>query len=259
MKKIPELLKLAKRTALSAGIAFNKTNNSSIRKITGHQISGREIKIAADLMLNKLIRGKLKKSRIPILSEESCCNKNVGKYDLLWIVDPLDGSVNYLRDIGPSMISISLWGRGSPLFGVLYDVCSRSLSWGGIGFGAWENGKRIHVSACSRRADGVLLTGIPARFPRRKMERKRNFTKILLSFNKVRMIGSAAASLLLIAKGAGDAYIEDNIMIWDVAAGLAIVQGADGGFKINQISALAPCRVFSANMNLLRKITDLAS
>jgi len=91
------------------------------------------------------------------------------------------------------------------------------------------------------------------------MERKRNFTKILLSFNKVRMIGSAAASLLLIAKAAGDAYIEDNIMIWDVAAGLAIVQGAGGGFKINQISALAPCRVFSANMNLLRKITDIAS
>jgi len=64
MKKIPELLKLAKRTALSAGIAFNKTNNSSIRKITGYQISGKEIKIAADLMLNKLIREKLKKSRM---------------------------------------------------------------------------------------------------------------------------------------------------------------------------------------------------
>lgn len=259
MKQISELLEFAKRTALSAGKTLLKSKSNSSRKITGRQISGKEIKIAADIALNKLLQTKLKITGIPILSEESFCISKTRRTDLLWIIDPLDGSVNYLRNLGPSMISIALWKGSSPIFGVLHDVRSGSLAWGGLGLGAWENGSCIHVSTCSRRKDGVLLTGIPARFPDKKLDKKRHFSKILFSFNKVRMIGSAAASLLLVAKGAGDAYAEDSIMLWDVAAGLAIVEGAGGGFKIDQTRAFKPCRVLSANKILLSNVADIMS
>jgi myo-inositol-1(or 4)-monophosphatase len=70
------------------------------------------------------------------------------------------------------------------------------------------------------------------------------------------MIGSAASSLLLVAQGNADAYVEDQIMLWDVAAGLAILQGAGGVFAIDQESQTAPCRVLASNEHLLSTLVD---
>jgi myo-inositol-1(or 4)-monophosphatase len=174
----------------------------------------------------------------------------------MWVVDPLDGTVNFLRGIGPSAISVALWQGKSPLFGVLYSLNTGILSWGGKGLGAWSQGKQLRVSNVARANLAVIFTGIPARFPTENKERVLRFCNVFTKFNKVRMIGSAACSLLMVAQGDADAYFEDQIMLWDVAAGLAILQGAEGEFVINQESYTSPCRVFAANESLLSSLVD---
>jgi myo-inositol-1(or 4)-monophosphatase len=76
--------------------------------------------------------------------------------------------------------------------------------------------------------EGILFTGIPARFDFNSTQSVFTFNEMIRKFRKVRMIGAASISLLQVAKGAGDAYFEDDIMLWDVAAGISIVEGAGG-------------------------------
>ena len=91
----------------------------------------------------------------------------------------------------------------------------------------------INVSSIKDTKKGVLCTGFPSRF---EFNSKTILEQIHLmqSFNKVRMLGSASQSLLQVAQGSVEAYVESNIMIWDVAAGIAIVEGAGGEFRINK-------------------------
>ena len=71
---------------------------------------------------------------------------NINNSNLIWIVDPLDGSINFSRNTGPSAISVALWKNDNPVFGVIYLIEERSLVWGGEHFGSWFNGNIIKIS-----------------------------------------------------------------------------------------------------------------
>jgi myo-inositol-1(or 4)-monophosphatase len=134
--------------------------------------------------------------------------------------------------LGPCAVSIALCRDSIPVFGVIGEYPSRKVAWGGRSLGAVVQGHPIRVSTVADKSKAVLCTGFPSRFDFSAASAAA-FVGMISSYGKVRMQGAASLSLLQVAKGAADAYIEQDIMIWDVAAGLALVEGAGGQVSVS--------------------------
>ena len=215
------LLKVAQDAALESGRILLKEGGSSVDSEFGH-----DIKLRADKESEVRIFAKLEQTGINIISEEYGVNKK-NDDDLWWIVDPLDGSLNYLRHIPMCCISIALWKGDKPLLGVVYDFNNDGLYYGIVGKGAFVNGQPINVSAITEKGKAIIATGFPVylKFDDKVLSK---FVKTLQEYKKVRLFGSAALSCMMVAKGSVEAYSESNIALWDVAAGIAIIEAAGG-------------------------------
>jgi myo-inositol-1(or 4)-monophosphatase len=192
---------------------------------------GREVKIDADQRAEALILAALEREApFPVISEETgWVRVGAGGDDYIWAVDPLDGSVNYLRDYPHCAVSIALLRKGHPVLGVVDCFALGECFSGAVGEGAWLNGAPIHVSTIADPASGILQTGVPSRA---SLDSMALFEARLKSWRKIRMIGSAASALAYVAAGRAEAYRESGSMIWDVAAGCALVKAAGGEFAI---------------------------
>ncbi|MDA2909549.1 hypothetical protein MYX04_01310 [Nitrospiraceae bacterium AH_259_D15_M11_P09] len=199
----------------------------------------RDVKLAADRESEERIIHVLRqKSNFTILSEEHGTNRGVDPCpELRWIVDPLDGSVNYLKGIPLCCASVGLWREEEPLLGAIYDFNRGELFTGIVGVGAWLNGMSIRVSSTSKRDQALLCTGFPVStdFSCDSLGR---FVEQVREHKKIRLFGSGALSLAYVAAGRADAYYERNIKLWDVAAGLAIVGG--GGGRVVRVASDIP-------------------
>lgn len=234
------------------GKKFIRANNVASKNVVDLQLGGREIKLEADTLLEKeLIKG-LSHTGIAILSEETGFIPGKSLPQLLWVIDPLDGSYNFSRSLGPSMISVALWDENEPVLGVLFNLVTKQMIFGGPRIGAHVGKNPVMVSDRTDRGQATLVTGFPSRFPIGDANAVSSFAEALTTFGKVRMIGSACASLALVATGSADVYAEHNIMFWDVAAGLAIVNGAGGTFQLEGVNLSEglhsePCTVVASN------------
>ncbi|MGE0044236.1 MAG: inositol monophosphatase [Hyphomonadaceae bacterium] len=207
---------------------------------------GREVKIDADRRAEAIILDALKRaSDLPILSEERGWAAEEGKEDF-WAVDPLDGSVNYIQGYPHCAVSIALIKGGRPVIGVVDCFLLGERFTGIVGEGAWLNGAPIRVSSVADPAKGVLNTGIPARMALEEASRSRLLNR-LMQWRKVRMIGSAASALAYVAAGRADAYCENGSMVWDVAAGLALVEAAGGAVRVDAEALDKPLDVAASN------------
>jgi len=187
----------------------------------------REVKAVADTLLEKKILDGLSTTKIPILSEEVGFVGVPRDDRLQWIVDPIDGTMNLIRGIYSSSVSIALCSGHSPIFGVVGELSSGKIYYGGKGRGAFVDDQKIRVSDIDDLSRAILCTGVPSRF----IFSDDNVDKLIRNislFGKIRMLGAASLSLLQVAKGAAEAYCEQEIMLWDVAAGVALVEGAGG-------------------------------
>lgn len=221
------LVQSAAEIARKAGHALNQYRKDwAIQE----SVQGREVKIRADAAAEALILPALHAlGPYSILSEEAGWSGPAG--DRFWAVDPLDGSVNYLLGYPHVGVSISLIAHGQPVLGVFYNFVLEEMFLGAEGEGADLNGRPIRVSSTRSASEGLLATGIPAR-ARTDQAFAAALTARMLAFRKVRMIGSAAAALCNVAAGRADAYWEEAIMLWDVAAGCALVRAAGGRVDI---------------------------
>lgn len=201
------------------------------------EIEPRDVKLAEDAEAEAIILSRLVESALPAIAEESG-GEDAMQAEACWIVDPLDGSFNFARGFDQCVISIGLLKRGEPFGGVIYDFRRDLLCEGAIGFGVRLNGRPVEVSAVTQPEDAMIATGLPMRrdFSPGALE---SLVGRLSRYKKVRMIGSAASSLMQVACGVFDAYQEDDIELWDVAAGAALVQAAGGAVKMAP-SARAP-------------------
>lgn len=218
-------LNLAIHAAKEAGKLLTKANDSSVQI---NSSVNKDIKLEADVASEKLIAKILSEgSSFNILSEESGLIKNDNAQDYRWIVDPLDGSLNYSRNIDLYAISIGLWQSNNPVLGVVYDFLHDKLYTGIVNHQATCNNNVIKVSTIKEKKQSVLATGFPVytSFDRTSLD---GFITNIQDFKKIRLFGSAALSLIHVAKGSIEAYSENNIAIWDVAAGLAILLAAGG-------------------------------
>jgi myo-inositol-1(or 4)-monophosphatase len=222
-KKLRKYLAIAKKAALSAGDFLVKHGASGKKTVASTRW---DTKLVADKQSEKKVIAFLRKnSNFSILSEEIGGIKGSGEY--VWVIDPLDGTVNYSRGLPICCVSIGLMKGAQPVLGVVYDFNRKELFSGVAGEGAWLNGKKIIVSIVNKQENSILCTGFPVNsdFSDKKLLQ---FCQNIQRFKKVRLIGSAALSLCYVACGRVDAYREDNIMLWDIAAGVAIAQAAGG-------------------------------
>lgn len=186
----------------------------------------------ADKKAEKILFEELKKARpdYGFLMEESGRIENKDK-EHTWIIDPLDGTSNFLHGIPHFSISIGLQKGNDIIAGVIYDPIKDEMFYAERGGGAFINDRRIRVSSRTHMSESLIATGIP--FASHNETQHKTFTDALhILMPKVagiRRMGSAALDLAYVAAGRYDAYWEAPISSWDVAAGIIIVKEA-GGF-----------------------------
>ena len=207
----------------------------------------REMKSDVDNFLDKELINRLSPLGIPILSEESGRIDLNSKSPFQFIIDPLDGTVNYIRGMSQSSISIALYEDKKPIFGVLAIYPSEEIVWGGKNFGAFLGEGPINVSENEDISKAILCTGFPSRFDTSNQNTLSKYFNFLGDFGKIRMLGAASISLFNVAKGSADSYYEQEIMIWDVAAGIAILEGAGGEVTVSPGNFENSLNVFASN------------
>ena len=161
-----------------------------------------------------------------ILAEES--GKTSSNSDYLWVIDPLDGTTNFVHGLSPYCVSIALFKNDKPLLSVISELPSENLFWAVKGNGAFCNGENISVSSRKLISDSLLITGFPYEHDSKwetNMKLFKNLTKIS---HGVRRLGSAAADLCYVACGKADAFWEIGLHPWDSAAGILLVEEAGG-------------------------------
>jgi myo-inositol-1(or 4)-monophosphatase len=230
MLELDTWLEIAISAALKGG-KYLLVNQGKELKILLNQ--GRDIKLQLDIDTEQLIKDSLRsQSAFSILGEETGLSSDVGEF--YWVVDPLDGTSNFLRDIPISCVSIALMQDLQPILGVIYDFNHDDLYFGHLESKAFVNQVEIIVSDYSEKSKSTLVTGIPARTNYSDNEFK-NMIDDFQQWKKVRMIGSAAMASIYVAAGKADTYKENGIFLWDIAAGAAIVNAAGGVASITNI------------------------
>ncbi len=146
-----------------------------------------------------------------------------------WIVDPLDGTTNYLHGMPHWAVSIALEHKGKVVAGVIYDPVKDEMFFAEKGEGAWLNESRLRVSGRHRLVESIFSTGVPCAGRRTLPAMIQDIARIAPEVAGIRQYGSAALNLAYVAAGRTEGYWERELKVWDLAAGMIIVTEA-GGF-----------------------------
>ncbi len=201
----------------------------------------RDVKLRADRESEELIRKILtEKTQFPVFGEELGGDASLAdRYEPYWVVDPLDGTYNYLRGSHVCAVSIGLLRGETPLLGVIYDFNTGTLYSGQVTEGLTVNGSEPVTEWAPSIDQAALVTGFPAGMVR-SAERMEAFVERIDTYKKIRMVGSASMALAYVATGIFDVYYEEAIRLWDVAAGLALVQAAGGTVRMKRSATGKP-------------------
>lgn len=217
----------------------------------------------ADHRAERILRGELSKARptYGLLMEETGAVAGSDTSNR-WVVDPLDGTTNFLHGIPHFSISIALERDGEPFAGVIYSPVYDEMYVAEKGLGAYLNGRRLRVSARRSVDEALFATGIPFRgIPDHELFLNQLRGVMQVSAG-IRRFGSAALDLAYVAAGRYDGYWENGLNPWDVAAGIVIVREA-GGFVTDLAGGKGMLRgagILAANSalhpELLRLLTE---
>ncbi|MFO7621913.1 MAG: inositol monophosphatase family protein [Bacteroidales bacterium] len=178
-----------------------------------------------------------------------------------WVIDPLDGTTNFMHGLHPYAISIGLTDNGEVVAGVIYEASGNEIFTTWKNGGAWLNGAPIKVSDTDKLSRSLVATG----FPYSKFERLPDYMECLTHFLKhshgVRRLGSASVDLAYVACGIFDAFYEYDLHLWDVAAGMLMVREAGGmvsDFSGN-MKNLTGEEIIATNMNIWPETVEIVS
>ncbi len=214
----------------------------------------------ADRNAEKTLREELSKARpnFGFLLEESGAIVGTDTQQR-WIVDPLDGTTNFLHGIPHFAISIACEKGGEVVAGVIYDPIKEELFWAEKGGGAFLNDRRLRVSGRRKLEDAVVATGIPHRGRPGQDSFRDELFRVMTNVAGVRRMGAAALDLAYVAAGRYEGYWETSLNLWDIAAGLLMVSEA-GGF-IGEIGGgkdpYSGRTVLATNANLFKPLDNL--
>lgn len=226
-----------------------------------NEVTSHDIKLELDVLCQKLIEKKLAAAfpEITVLGEEG--DSSLADAEYRWVVDPIDGTVNFAYGIPHACVSIALQRRVAEvqdlksktqssvyesIVGVIYDPFQDEL-WTAIrGQAAKLNGRVIHVSARRNLADCIVSLGFSK--SRESLEASLpNFIWVARRVRKMRMMGAAALGLTYVATGRLDGYVEREVSLWDVAAGGLIVECAGGKFWTEPTKGSHKLRMIASN------------
>jgi myo-inositol-1(or 4)-monophosphatase len=254
-------LAVAVRAARAAGklMRAHLHRAKTVKLATSH-----DIKLELDVRCQQLIERLLRQAfpDIPLLGEEG----DTGDVNAArrWVVDPIDGTVNYAYGIPHAAVSIALQSRSAHhgprtadyenVVGVIYDPFLDELWTAVRGGPARCNGRVIRVSQRTRTAGAIVTIG----FAKSKENLRQSlpyFTRLARRVRKVRIMGSAALALAYVAMGRFDAYVERGISLWDIAAGGVLVECAGGEFRVEPAAGRLKYRMVASNGRLRPPLT----
>jgi myo-inositol-1(or 4)-monophosphatase len=188
---------------------------------------------AADLKAERVLREELRKARpdYGFLMEESGAVAGAAGATRRWIVDPLDGTSNFLHGLPHFAISIALEDAGELVAAVVYDPIKNDMFYAEKGVGAFLNDRRMRVSGRSRLDNALVATGIPFKGRGGAPERQTFQAELEIMMSEtagVRRWGTASLDLAYVAAGRYEGFWERNLQIWDIAAGVLLVREAGG-------------------------------
>ncbi|HXZ53719.1 MAG TPA: inositol monophosphatase family protein [Burkholderiales bacterium] len=163
-----------------------------------------------------------------ILAEESGAGAGTAKSEYRWIIDPLDGTTNFIHGFPQYCVSIGVEHRGALAHAVVYDPGKNELFTASKGRGAFLNDRRLRVTRCAQLRDALVGTGFPFKELTRLDLYVKQLRTIMLTSIGVRRAGSAALDLAYVAAGRLDAFWELGLSPWDMAAGALLIKEAGG-------------------------------
>jgi myo-inositol-1(or 4)-monophosphatase len=248
MTEVPvgsELVALAEAVAREAGQLVRSRRVEKTITVFGTKTSPTDIVTESDHVSEALIRDRLLSARPAdgFLGEEG--GSIAGSSGVLWIVDPIDGTVNYLYDIPAYAVSIAAFWGDAVLAGVVHAPAIDE-TWTAVrGGGAFLNGHQIVASDCSQLSQALIGTGFSYEATRRAAQ-ARVLSELLPQVRDIRRMGSAALDLCHVASGRLDGYYEHGLAPWDRAAGAlvareagALLRGPDGLIQSEEITVAA--------------------
>jgi myo-inositol-1(or 4)-monophosphatase len=185
---------------------------------------------AADTRAEQILRAELQKARpdFGFLMEETGETKGRDPSHR-WIVDPLDGTTNFLHGLPHWAISVALERDGEIVAGVVYEPLKDEMFWAERGVGAFNNHQRLRVSSRRRMEDALIATGMPFKGHGNHPAFLAQLETVMAEVAGIRRLGSAALDLAYVAAGRFDGFWETGLAPWDLAAGVLLVSEA-GGF-----------------------------
>ncbi len=214
----------------------------------------------ADLKAEKAVKAELQKARpdFGFLMEESGSAEGRDK-TTRWIVDPLDGTTNFLHGLPHWAVSIALEREGEIVAGVVYEPVRDEMFWAEKGQGCFLNAQRLRVSERRRLDDSLIATGIPFKGRGDHPHFLRQQTAVMAEVAGIRRFGSAALDLAYVAAGRYEGFWETGLSPWDIAAGILMVSEA-GGFVTEIGGGRNPLYgpdLLAANSHLHRSLSKL--
>jgi myo-inositol-1(or 4)-monophosphatase len=221
------MLNIAVRAARKAGSIINRSALSSEGlKVKAKQANDfvTQVDQAAEEAIIGIVRNAYPDHGF--LAEES--GKSEGKGEYVWIIDPLDGTTNFIHGFPQYCTSIGVQHRGALAHAVVYDPVKNELFTASKGGGAFLNDRRIRVSKCLKLQDALVGTGFPFRELGRVDLYLKQLRHLMSNSSGVRRAGAAALDLAYVACGRLDAFWELGLAPWDMAAGALLIQEAGG-------------------------------
>jgi myo-inositol-1(or 4)-monophosphatase len=223
------MLNIAIKAARAAGAIINRAS-LDIERLTVISKSHNDFVTEVDKAAEEAIIGTILEAYPGhgILAEESGREHGARHSDYVWIIDPLDGTTNFIHGFPVYAVSIALTFRGQLQQGVVYDPSRNDLFYASKGKGAFMNDRRIRVSKRTRMLDSLIGTGFPFRKGDNFQRYMKMFEDVMVQCAGVRRPGAASLDLCYVAAGFYDAFFETGLSPWDVAAGALIITEAGG-------------------------------
>lgn len=188
-----------------------------------------EIDISSERVIGELLQTALTQSfgTVPVLGEESWSGDDI-PHGLCFVVDPLDGTTNFLHGVPAYAVSIAALHDGDPIVGVIRHAVLDETYTAVRGRGAWLNGEPMHVSSITDPARSLIATGFPFGGEEDVVRYARQFIPVAAATSGLRRAGAAALDLAGVAAGRYEAFWELQLSPWDIAAGILMMEEAGG-------------------------------
>jgi myo-inositol-1(or 4)-monophosphatase len=235
----------------SKGFDISRTESKGINNFVSYVDKGAEEMLVE--RLSKLL------PEAGFITEEGTISKTGLKY--CWVIDPLDGTTNFLHGLHPYAISIGLMEYDEVIAGLVYEIKGNELFTAWQDGGAWLNGKQIHVSKAEKLTDSLIATGLPYTDFDQLEQYMNSLTYFCRHTHGIRRMGSAAVDLAYVACGRFEVFYEYGLHPWDIAAGIILIREAGG--EISDFSGvkkyLTGEEIVAANNGVFSEVLEIVS